>query len=217
MANFNEVFSVRSERLSVSLIAALESRHFEAYYCPTKTDALNKALSLIAPKTSVCWGGSETIGEIGLIDELRKRDQNVLLDVDKPNSKEEREQVKRNGFFADNFLMSSNAITEDGQLVNVDGFGNRVASLIFGPKSVIVVAGMNKVCADLESAISRARHYAAPLNSTRLEIQGTPCMATGKCCDCKSPNCICAQIVITRFCKGDRRIKVILVGQSLGY
>ena len=113
------------------------------------------------------------------------------------------------------FLMSSNAISKDGQLVNIDGIGNRVAALCFGPKQVIVVAGMNKVAGDLNSAMARARHIAAPANVQRFDVK-TPCAVTGQCGNCTSPDCCCAQIVTTRFSKIPGRIKVVLVGEELG-
>ena len=121
----------------------------------------------------------------------------------------------RQALTCDTFLMSSNAISEDGQLVNIDGMGNRVAALCFGPKQVIVVAGMNKVAGDLDSAMSRARHIAAPANVQRFDVK-TPCAVTGQCGNCTSPDCCCAQIVTTRFSKIPGRIKVVLVGEVLG-
>ena len=114
------------------------------------------------------------------------------------------------------FIMSSNAISADGQLVNIDGNANRVAALCFGPESVLVIAGMNKVMGDLDSAIARARQVAAPANAQRFDIK-TPCAVTGSCGDCTSPDCICCQMVITRACRPAGRIKVILVGEDLGF
>jgi hypothetical protein len=216
MANFNEVFANRSKVLSVKLIEALKSRKFEAYFCLTKKDALNKALSLIPAKSSVAWCGSETVEEIVLIDALSKDGDRVLLDRYAAETDEEWMNIMRKAYGADCFLMSTNAITEDGELVNIDGLGNRTSAMIFGPSSVIVIVGMNKVCSDLKSALNRARQYAAPMNAMRLEVK-TPCTAAGKCFDCKSEQCICAQIVITRLSKIPGRIKVILVGESLGY
>ena len=139
----------------------------------------------------------------------------TLLDRDTANTPEEKQAIMRQALTCGTFLMSSNAISEDGQLVNIDGIGNRVAALCFGPKQVIVVAGMNKVAADLDGAVSRARHIAAPANAQRFDGK-TPCTVNGQCGDCTSPDCICSQMVITRFCKPAGRIKVVLVGEELG-
>ena len=117
---------------------------------------------------------------------------------------------------ADYFLMSTNAITMDGELVNIDGRSNRVSCLCWGPQNVIIIAGMNKVALDVESALKRVRNFAAPPNAVRLN-KNTPCAQTGKCADCYSPDCICSQIVITRRSSTPNRIKVILVGEELGY
>ncbi len=128
----------------------------------------------------------------------------------------EKQALMRQALTCGTFIMSSNAISADGQLVNLDGNANRVAALCFGPESVLVIAGMNKVMGDLDSAIARARQVAAPANAQRFDIK-TPCAVTGSCGDCTSPDCICCQMVITRGCRPAGRIKVILVGQDLGF
>ena len=191
--------------------AALHKRNMEGYYCSTADEAVEKVLELIPAGDVVSWGGVATVDEL---ERLRHRGQPVI-DRDTARTPEERMAMLHQALTCDTFLMSSNAISEDGQLVNIDGMGNRVAALCFGPKQVIVVAGMNKVAADLDGAIARARHIAAPANAQRFNGK-TPCSANGQCADCTSPDCICAQMVVTRFCKVPGRIKVVLVGEELG-
>ena len=194
--------------------AALHKRNMEGYYCSTADEAVEKVLELIPAGDVVSWGGVATVDELGIKERLRHRGQPVI-DRDTARIPEERMAMLHQALTCDTFLMSSNAISEDGQLVNIDGMGNRVAALCFGPKQVIVVAGMNKVAADLDGAIARARHIAAPANAQRFNGK-TPCSANGQCAACTSPDCICAQMVVTRFCKVPGRIKVVLVGEELG-
>ena len=194
--------------------AALKKRNMEAYYCSTADEAVEQVLELIPAGDVVSWGGVATVDELGIKERLRHRGQPVI-DRDTARTPEERMAMLHQALTCDTFLMSSNAISEDGQLVNIDGMGNRVAALCFGPKQVIVVAGMNKVAGDLNSAMARARHIAAPANAQRFNGK-TPCSVNGQCADCASPDCICSQIVVTRFCKVPGRIKVVLVGEELG-
>ena len=198
-----------------TLVKALEKRHFEAYYCSTSEEAVEKVLSLIPAGDVVSWGGVATVDQLGIKDRLRQRNQPVI-DRDTAKTPDERVSMLHQALGCDTFLMSSNAISEDGQLVNIDGTGNRVAALCYGPRQVIVVAGMNKVAGDLNSAMARARHIAAPANAQRFDGK-SPCRITGQCADCTSPDCICAQMVITRFCNPAGRIKVVLVGEELGF
>ena len=193
---------------------ALNKRRFEAYYCSTAEEAVEKALELIPREDTVSWGGAMTADEMNLKELLRRRGQPVI-DRDTAATPAERQELMRKALTCDTFLMSSNAISEDGQLVNIDGNGNRVAALCFGPRRVIVVAGMNKVVGTLDDAIARARHIAAPANLQRFDVK-TPCNTTGCCADCVSPQCSCAQIVVTRFSMNPNRIKVVLVGENLG-
>ena len=197
-----------------TLVKAMKKRQFDAYYCSTAEEAVEKVLELIPAGDVVSWGGVATVDELGIKDRLRQRNQPVI-DRDTAKTPDERMDMLRQALTCDTFLMSSNAISEDGQLVNIDGMGNRVAALCFGPRQVIVVAGMNKVAGDLNSAMARARHIAAPANVQRFNGK-TPCSANGQCADCTSPDCICAQMVVTRFCKVPGRIKVVLVGEELG-
>lgn len=197
------------------LVKNLKSRHFEAFYCPTKEDALEKALSLIPTGASVGWGGAMSAQQIGLIDAVREGEYRPI-DRDACNTPEEREQTMRDCLFADVFISGANALSMDGQMVNIDGNGNRVAAIVYGPKDVIVIAGMNKVEDTLDAAITRARTVAAPMNQQRFMLPN-PCTATGTCVDCKSETCICNQILITRHCRPAGRIKFVLVGEDLGF
>ena len=181
------------------LVKNLKSRHFDAYYCSTKEEALEKALSLIPAGASVGWGGCVSCQQIGLLDAVRAGEYKAL-DRDKCNTPEERDNLMHQCLLADTFLTGANAISLDGQMVNIDGNGNRVAAIIYGPRQVIVVAGMNKVVDTLDAAITRARTVAAPINQQRFGLPN-PCTATGSCADCKSETCICNHIVVTRHCR----------------
>lgn len=202
------------EKRGQILVKNLRARHFGAYYCATKDEALKKALELIPEGASVGWGGCQTCQEIGLLEALCSGSYRAL-DRSKCETAEEREQLQKQMFDADFFLTGANGLSLDGQMVNIDGTGNRVAAIIYGPKNVLVVAGMNKVTDTLDEAIRRARTVAAPMNKQRFANQ-TPCAVTGTCADCKAEGCICNQIVITRHCRPVDRIKFILVGEDLG-
>ena len=196
------------------LVKNLQSRHFEAYYCPDKASALEKALELIPKGASVGWGGAMSCSQIGLLDALRQGEYRVF-DRDRAQTPEEKEQAVRSSLNADVFLTGANGLSLDGQMVNIDGTGNRVAAIIYGPKKVLVVAGMNKVMDTLDEAVRRARTIAAPLNQQRFCLNN-PCTVTGTCGDCKSETCICNQILITRHCRPVGRITFLIVGEDLG-
>ena len=199
------------EKQGKLLVKNLQSRHFDAYYCRTGAEALEKALSLIPEGASVGWGGAMSAQQIGLIDALKAGNYRT---IDR-ETVEDRDTAMHMHLNADVFLTGANAISLDGQMVNIDGTGNRVAAIAYGPKSVIVIAGMNKVAPTLEGAISRARNVAAPMNQQRFLLDA-PCSQTASCSDCKSIGCICNQILVTRHCR-EGRIKFILVGESLGF
>ena len=203
------------ETAAETLIKNLDKRGMEAYYVDNKDDALKMALRFVTPGSSVSWGGSMSINEIGLIPALKAWDCTVL-DRTVPKTEEEKKEFFGKVAVCDYYFMSTNAITMDGELVNIDGTGNRVASLIFGPSNVVIIAGMNKVADNLESAVDRARNTAAPMNTIRLDRK-TPCTQVGQCMDCMSPDCICNQFVVTRRSAPAGRIKIILVGEELGY
>ncbi len=204
------------EKRAAVLIKNLRARHFDAYYCATREDALQKALELIPEGSTVGWGGATSAQQIGLMDAMNAGNYNTL-DRDKCATMEEREQIARDCLSSDVFLTGANALSLDGQMVTIDGNGNRAAAIIYGPKSVLVVAGMNKVMDNLEAAIHRARTVAAPTNQQRFLLPGNPCTVTGTCADCKSENCICNNIVVTRHCRPAGRIKFVLVGEELGF
>lgn len=197
------------------LVKNLLSRHFEAYYCENKAEALKKALELIPRGASVGWGGAMSAQEIGLMDAVNNGAYHTI-DRAKCKTEEERRQAMKDCMLADVFLTGANALSMDGQMVNIDGTGNRVAAIAYGPGMILVIAGMNKVEDTLDAAVNRARTVAAPINKQRFPAQ-TPCMVTGVCVDCKSEGAVCNQILITRHCRPVGRIKFILVGEDLGY
>ena len=202
------------EKRGKLLVKNLQSRHFEAYYCATKEDALQKALELIPKGATVGWGGVMSAYQIGLMEALHQGDDRPI-DRDRCETPEEKLQAAKDSMFADVFLTGANGLSLDGEMVNIDGTGNRVAAIVYGPREVLVIAGMNKVSDTLEDAITRARTVAAPLNQQRFGLNN-PCTVTGTCADCKSETCICNQILITRHCRPVGRIKFILVGEDLG-
>lgn len=203
------------ENLADSLIEKFNPRGIEGYYCETANEAVTMAKRFLTPDCSVSWGGSETIKEIGLLDYLRSSDY-VVYDRDTAHTPEEKTLMYSKTVTADFFFTSTNAITLDGELVNVDGNGNRIACLMAGPKNVIIIAGMNKVAPDVDSAMKRVRNVAAPQNALRLGLK-TPCTTLGKCVNCLSEECICCEMAVTRKSRIPGRIKVILVGEELGY
>lgn len=204
------------EKLAATVIANLNKRQIEGHYCPTSQDAVKLALSLLPQNAVVGFGGSMTLAETGMLDALKANPSIKLLDREAAQTTAEKEDVYRSHFGADAYFMSSNAITTDGELVNIDGSGNRVAALIFGPKEVIILAGMNKIVPSVQEAVNRVRSTATPPNCIRLNKQ-TPCAAAGICADCLSPDCICNQIVVTRRSGKQGRIKVLLIGETLGF
>ena len=204
-----------NQNLANTIIKNMAKKNLEGYYCATSAEAVEKSLSLMPEGSSVTWGGSMTLTECGLMDALKTANYEII-DRDTAKTPEEARAMYGKQVMADYFLMSTNAITMDGELVNIDGRSNRVSCLCWGPQNVIIIAGMNKVALDVESALKRVRNFAAPPNAVRLN-KNTPCAQTGKCADCYSPDCICSQIVITRRSSTPNRIKVILVGEELGY
>jgi len=202
------------QKKGAQLVKSLKSRHFEAYYCDNKEEALAQVLALIPEGSSVGWGGAMSAQQVGVMDALSAGNYKVI-DRDLAESPEQREQLMRDCLGADYFITGANAISMDGQMVNIDGYGNRCAAIIYGPQNVIVIAGMNKVTDDLESAIVRARTVAAPMNQQRF-CKDLPCTVTGTCSDCKAADCICNQMLITRHGRSGGRIKFIIVGENLG-
>ena len=207
----NENITKRNALLARKVIKGLESRNMSGYWAESKKDALKLALSLIPEGSSVTMGGAMSAHEIGLVDALKKGNYN-FIDRD---AYEDKRAAMLAAYDADVFLASANAITEDGIMVNIDGNSNRVSAIAQGPRKVVFIVGMNKVCPDLDSAMKRARNVAAPINAQRFGLN-TPCAKTGACMDCKSPDTICCQFLITRFSRHKDRIHVILVNGNLG-
>ena len=205
----------RNDLFAEQVIKNLKSRQMEGHYVQTKEEALALALELIPEGSSISWGGSMSIKAIGLPEALHKGNYKVL-DRDLCATPEEKAEMMHQALNCDYFLASCNAISEDGILVNIDGNANRVAAFAFGPKNVLLIVGMNKVVKSEEDAMSRARNEAAPINAQRFGLD-TPCSKNGMCYDCKSPDCICCQILITRYSRMAKRIKVILVDENLGF
>ncbi len=203
------------ENLADSIIEKFNKRGIEGYYCENAEDALLTAKRFLTPGCSISWGGSETLNEIGLLDELVASDY-IIYDRNTAKTPEEKSAMYSKIVTVDYYFMSSNAITLDGQLVNIDGIGNRVACLITGPKNVIIIAGMNKIVTDTTTGVERVRNMASPPNAVRLGSK-TPCAELGKCTNCLTDDCLCCEIVITRKSRIPGRIKVILVGEELGY
>lgn len=198
-----------------ALVKALQKRHFEAYYCPTKEEALTQVLALIPEGSTVGWGGAISAAQVGVQEAVHAGNYTVI-DRDSVSDPSDKNRLMRECFNADYFITGANALSQDGQMVNIDGNGNRVGMIVYGPKYIIVVAGMNKVCPSLEDAVKRARTVAAPMNQQRFGLPN-PCTATGSCADCLCETSICNQVLITRHCKPAGRIKLVLVGEELGF
>ena len=208
----NENIVKRNRLLSEKVIKGLKSRNMEGYYAESKEEALKIALDLIPAKSSVTMGGAMSAHEIGLVEALKEGDYD-FIDRDKA---EDKRAAMLAAYDADFFLTSANAMTEDGVMVNIDGNSNRVSAIAQGPKHVLVIVGMNKICPDVDAAMKRARNVAAPINAQRFGLN-TPCAKTGSCMNCKSPDTICCQFLITRYSRHEGRIHVILVNDSLGF
>ncbi len=207
--------SARNERLAQTIIKNLQRRHIKAYYCPKAELAVEKISELIDDGSSVTWGGTMTVRDLGIPDALRSRESLTVIDRDLAKTPEEKQAAYLRAFSVDFYLTSANAISEDGVIVNIDGNGNRVAAITWGPKKVIFVIGMNKVAQNVEAALARARSTAAPINAARFDIM-TPCQVDGVCHNCNSPESICNYIHFLRNSPKGRHI-VVLVGEELGY
>ena len=208
----NEMIIKRNELLAQKVIKGLESRNMSGYYAKDKEEALKIALGLIEEGSTVTMGGAMSAHEIGLVEALKSGNYN-FIDRDKATDKR---AAMLAAYDADVFLSSANAITDDGVMINIDGNSNRVSAIAQGPKKVVFIVGMNKVCSDVDSAMKRARNVAAPINAQRFGL-ATPCSKTGACMNCKSPDTICCQFLITRYSRHQGRIHVVLVNDNLGF
>lgn len=202
MSEGTQFIDMRNDLLAQKTIKGLESRNMKGYYAKTKEEALNIALDLIPKKSKITMGGGMSVAEIGLTEALEKGDYDF--------------EPRTNAYEADVFLGSTNAMTDDGVLVNIDGNSNRVSAYAYGPKKLVLIVGMNKVCGDVDGAMKRARNVAAPINAQRFGLS-TPCAKTGACSNCKSPDTICCQFLVTRYSRHEDRIHVILVNDNLGF
>lgn len=207
----NEIIQKRNECLAKTVIKGLNSRNMSGYYAPNKEEALKLALSMIPKESTIAMGGCMSAAEIGLTDAIKTTDYQFI-----DRSQMDARAGLLASYDADVFISSANAITSDGILVNIDGNSNRVSCIAQGPKKVIFIIGLNKVCDDLDGAMKRARNVAATTNAQRFDVN-TPCKHTGTCFDCKSPDTICCQFLITRFSRHTDRIHVILVNDTLGF
>lgn len=202
----------RNELLAKKVIKGLDTRNMTGYYAADQEEALKIALSMIPEGSSVTMGGGMSVIEIGLVNALKNGNYNFIA----RDEAEDRRAAMLQAYDADVFLASCNAVSEDGELVNIDGNGNRVSAIAYGPKKVIFIVGMNKVCCDLDTAIKRARNVAAPINNQRIG-GNNPCVKAGSCFNCKSPDTICCEFLITRYSRHPGRINVILVNDTLGF
>lgn len=202
----------RNALLAQKVIKGLESRGMTGYYAENAEAARKIALTLIPEGSTITMGGGMSVHEIGLVDALKAGNYSF---IDRDEMQDKRAAMLA-AYDADVFLSSANAITEDGVLVNIDGNANRVSAIAQGPKKVVFIVGMNKVCSDVDGAMKRARNVAAPINAQRFGLN-TPCAKTGACMDCKSPDTICCQFLVTRYSKHPGRIQIILVNDNLGF
>ena len=208
----NGYITKRNELLAQKVIEGLKSRNMSGYYAKDKEAAKELALSLIPEGSSVTMGGAMSAHEIGLVEALKAGNYDF---IDRDEYEDKRAAMLK-AYDADVFLSSANAMTQDGVLINIDGNSNRVSAIAQGPKKVLFIVGMNKICDDVDGAMKRARNVAAPINAQRFGLN-TPCSKTGACMDCKSPDTICCQFLMTRYSRHKDRIHVILVNDSLGF
>ena len=206
---------IRNEKMAAKIIKNLERRHIKGYYCPTAEEATRLVARLVEKGSTVTWGGSMTIRDMGIPAALHANETLTVYDRDLAETREEAQEIYRKAFNCNYYLSSVNAMSEDGQIVNVDGTGNRVAAITFGPEHVIFVVGVNKITQDVESAVKRARSTAGPINTARFNIE-TPCKIDGLCHNCNSNDCICNYIHILRNSPKGRH-QVVIVGENLGY
>ena len=207
-----------TERIVEVTLENLQKNGFAAFYVPSKEEALRKVLAIIPADAKVGVGGSVTIREIGLVEALDKRGNHLVDHWRIGLSSEEARDARHNQPVSDIFLSSSNAVTMDGKLVNADGTGNRVAAMIFGPRKVIIVVGVNKIVTDVDEGLKRIRNVASPMNAKRLGSR-SPCALTGTCAEdrCEVPWRLCHVIVIIERRPSETDTTVVLVGESLGY
>ncbi|MDY3206526.1 lactate utilization protein [Clostridium baratii] len=210
-------YEIWSNELKIErTIKALEENNMNGYYARTREDLIDKIKELVDEGAMVTCGGSETLFKTGVIDYLRSGRYDFLDRYKEGITREEVTEIFRQAFLADAYFVSSNAITEDGEIYNVDGNGNRVAAMLFGPDKVIIICGVNKIVKDLDAAIKRNRELAAPMNTKRLNKK-TPCAKVGYCMDCRSPERICNEYTLIKRQRDKDRIHVIFLNENLGF
>ncbi|HJC47284.1 MAG TPA: lactate utilization protein [Candidatus Lachnoclostridium pullistercoris] len=206
----------KRREMAQKIAGSLKKRNIEGFYCRDKEEALKLVLSMVPDGAKVGWGGSVTLDQIGLFDGLREKNC-VMLDLKEGGKDpEETERIYRESVGADFFFMSTNGITENGELVNIDGAGTRLGRMIYGPKHVIIIAGINKISKDIESAVDRIQNEVCPILAVRSG-RNTACGNLGRCGNCFTPDSMCCEIVITRKSRQNGRMKLVLVGEELGY
>ena len=216
MAQATESVLASYEKTARTIIKNLARHGMEGFYCATGDEAVELVRSWMHEGDSVTWGGSETFKETGMKAALEEAGCFRMLDRAAATTPDEQREMWRDRACADWFFMSTNALTVDGELVNIDGNSDRLSLLLHGPAHVVVLAGMNKVVADVDAGLKRIRTVACPLNASRLHTN-TPCELTGVCAECHAPKCMCCQMVVTRHSRHEGRIRVVLIGEELGY
>lgn len=205
-----------NKKKALSIKKKLEFRNYDVIICDDVKVAQEKAVNMINPLETVGFGGSVTVEATGIIDYLHERKQ-PIFDRTQAKSTEVKNEMMKKSLTADYFLTSFNGISKDGEVVNIDGRGNRVAAITYGPDKVFAFVGINKVYGDLENTIETIRNHAAPLNVAKIGNKKTPCHETGMCRDCLSVDCICNTIVITRRSSEKGRITIFLILEELGF
>ncbi|MDD2206749.1 MAG: lactate utilization protein [Aminobacterium sp.] len=208
--------STSNRQLGLEVVKALSSKGFEAVYADNRQQALDEVLNLIPQNSTVGIPGSVTIRQIGALEKLSERGCTIAQHWDPSLSPEEKKEVLKKEFLSDYFLTSSNALTQDGMLVNIDGTGNRVSAMAWGTNTLIFVVGINKIARDIDSALARIRDKATPPNAIRLNID-TPCTHVGHCVNCNSQSRVCRAVLILERPTMGRKTHVIVVGENLGY
>lgn len=216
MAQRTQTVIASWEKTAQTVIKKLERHNIEGHWAPTSADAVALVRSWMADGDSVTWGGSETFKESGMKAALDEAGCYRMLDRTTATTADEQRAMWRDRTSADWFFMSANALTVGGELVNIDGNSDRLSLLLHGPAHVVVLCGMNKVVADVEAGIKRIQTTVCPLNAERLHTE-TPCELTGVCADCHAPKCMCCNVVVTRHSRHTGRIRVVLIGEELGY
>ena len=212
----NEQLNLHDEELGLKTVEALQKNRFNATYYKTAQEALEQLFSMVSPDDSVGIAGSWTLQQLGVVETLEERGNTIFCHHKPGLSPEEVLATRRKQLTCDVFLTGTNAITTDGRLVNTDATGNRVGAMTFGPKKIIIIAGVNKIVESIEAAEARIRTTAAPLNNKRLN-RSNPCVQTDECMDCQGPTRICNITTVLHKRPPASDIHVLVVGEALGF